>query len=349
MTKTRNLVHASFGLPVQPAVADRAMMRRRFLSLFAAAIAFSGPSQAQQSQKIKIGFLTASTLSSITARVIAFQQGLRELGYVEGQNIVIEWRSADDMLERLPSLLLELVRLNVAVIVTAEGTPAIAARNATLTLPIVFAQSGDPVALGLVKSLAHPGGNVTGLTTVAADLAGKQIELLRQVVPQVSRIGVLFNVANPFVDLTLKHAQTTARAINVKLEQFSTREVADISNAFAAMVKARVNGILVQSDPMFLRHRAQIAELALQTRLPAIYGIPEHAEAGGMMAYAASRTDLFRRAASYVDKILKGAKAGDLPVQQPTKFDLIINMKTATVLGIKIPQSILMQATQVIE
>jgi putative ABC transport system substrate-binding protein len=324
------------------------MARRQFLTLFAAAIALPRSAKAQRPPKARIGFLTASTLSSITARTEAFRQGLRELGYVEGQNITIEWRSADNMPERLPTLAAELVGLNVAVIVAAESPPAIAARKVSQTLPIVM-QSSNPVTVGLIASLARPGGNVTGLTTVATDLAGKQLSLLKEAVPQVSRIGVLLNPANLNTGVTLKDADTAARALNLQFQQFSARDAKELSNAFAAMVKARVNGILVQADPMFLSHRAHIADLALKTRLPAIYGIPEHAEAGGMMAYAASRTDLFRRAASYVDKILKGAKPSELPVEQPTKFDLIINVRTANALGFTMPQGILVRAEKLIK
>ncbi len=324
------------------------MRRRAFLALSAAALACRA-ARAQAPPKLTIGFLSASPLSSIKARTEAFKQGLRDLGYVEGQNITILWRSADDHWERLSALAAELVKLKVAAIVTAEGPAAIATRKASQSVPIVMAQSGDPVAMGIASSLARSGTNVTGLTTLSTDLPGKQVELLKQAVPQLSRIAILSNPANPLTQAAAQHAEVTARKLNLRLQAFSVSAANELPAAFADMVKAQVNGLLVLPDPMLLTQRAQVAELAAKNRLPAIYGIPEHAEAGGMIAYAASRTDLFRRAAAYVDKIAKGAKASDLPIEQPTKFELLVNIKTANALGVTLPQSILVRADKVVE
>ncbi len=325
--------------------------RKLIVALGAGALAVPLTSFAQQPavNVPRIGFLSAAPLSSITARTDAFVQGLRDLGYTEGQNIIIEWRSADEKWDRLPELVAELVRLKVAAIVTAEGTATLAAMKTTATVPIVMGQSGDPVALGIVTSFAHPGGNVTGMTTLATDLPGKLVELLKEAVPRLSRLAVLTNPANAASDAAWKYAEKTARALGLQIQAVKAQNPQEFANAFSAMTKGRAGGVVVLADPMFLTQRKQIADLATKNKLPAIYGIPEHAQAGGLMAYGASRTELFRRAATYVDKILKGAKPGDLPIEQPTKFDLIVNMKTAAALRLKIPQSILVQATTVME
>jgi putative ABC transport system substrate-binding protein len=303
----------------------------------------------RQGSSWRIGFLSAAPLSSITARTEALRQGLRDLGYTEGQNLVVEWRSADDKWERLPELTAELIDLKVAVIVTAEGPATVAARKTTSTVPIVMGQSGDPVAMGVVASLAHPGGNVTGLTTLSTDLPSKQTELLKEVLPKLKRIAVLSNPANPLSAAMRRRLERTAKALGLQLIAVDARSPQDFTGAFAAMGKAHSGGLLVLPDPMFLSERTQIAQLAAKHMLPAIYGIPEHAEAGGFMAYAASRTESFRRAAIYIDKILRGAKAAELPVEQPTNFEFIINLKAAKTLGVKIPQSILLRADKVIE
>ena len=306
--------------------------------------------KAQQTGNIpRIGFLSAAPLSSIVARTEAFRKGLRDLGYVEGRNIAIEFRAADDKWDRLPALAAELVRLPVAVIVTAEGPAALAARRITRTIPIVMGQSGDPVAMGVVTSLAHPGGNVTGLTTLSTDLPAKQVDILKEAVPKLSRLAVLSNPANSLSIAALGHANAAVRALGLQIQPVDVREPKEFDGAFVAITRARADALLVLPDPMFLTQRTRIARLAAKSRMPAIYGIPEHAEAGGLMAYAASRTDLFRRAAAYVDKILKGAKPGDLPVEQPTEFELVINMRTAKDLGITIPPSLLLRSDRVIE
>jgi putative ABC transport system substrate-binding protein len=274
---------------------------------------------------------------------------MRDLGYVEGRTITVEWRSADDHSDRLPALAVELVRLKVAVIVTADSSAANAARKTTERVPIVMAQSGDPVAIGLVTSLAHPGGNITGLSTVASELPSKEVELFKEVVPKLARVAVLSNPDNPTSATAVKHTRAAAVAMALNVSISEVRDPSALALAFSAMTKEAADGLIVLPDTMFLTQRSRIAELAQKARLPAIYGIPEHAQAGGLMSYAADRTVLFRRAAIYVDKILKGAQPGDLPIEQPTKFELVINLKTAKALGITIPQSLLLRADEVIQ
>jgi putative ABC transport system substrate-binding protein len=305
---------------------------------------------AQQPATIpRIGFLSAAPLSSITARTEAFRQGLRDLGYVEGRNIAIEWRSAGDQWDHLPALAVELVDLQVALIVTAEEPAALASRKVSQSIPIVMAQSGDPIVTGLVASLARPGGNVTGLTTMAFELPSKEVELLREAVLKLSLLAVLSNPDNPPNSTALKSTGAGARALSLSVSVHDVRDASALAAAFAAMSKEGADGLIVLPDPMFLTQRAQIAELAARARLPAIYGITEHVRAGGLMSYAADRTALFRRAATYVDKILKGAQPGDLPIEQPTKFQLAINLKTAKALGLTIPQPLLLRAEEVIQ
>jgi putative ABC transport system substrate-binding protein len=279
----------------------------------------------------------------------AFRQGLRELGYVEGRNIVIETRSAEGKSERLPGLAAELVRLTVDVIVAASPPATEAAKQATSTIPIVFALSGDPVAAGLVASLARPGGNVTGLATISQDLVGKQLELLKEVAPKISRVAVLQNPSNSGHALSLPSAEGAARTLGVQLQIQKAGNPAEIEAAFAAMTRQHAGGVLVLRDALFREQRTQIAALAAKRRLPAVYGLREQAEAGGLMAYGASAPYNFRRAATYVDKILKGAKPADLPVEQPTKLELVINLKTAKALGLTIPPSLLGRADHVVE
>ena len=279
----------------------------------------------------------------------AFRQGLRELGYVEGQNIAIEHRAAEWKYERLPGLAAELVRLKVDVIVAASGPATEAAKQATRTIPIVFTVSGDPVAEGFVASLARPGGNLTGLATISPELVGKQLEMLKAVAPKVSRVAVLQNPDQPSHASAVRQAEDPARALGVQLQVLKARTPAEIEAAFAAMSSQRAGGVLVLRDAVFRAQRAQIVALAAKSRLPAVYGLREEAEAGGLMAYGASVPQMFQRAATYVDKILKGAKPADLPVEQPTKFEFVINMKTAKALGLTIPPSVLGRADEVIQ
>jgi putative ABC transport system substrate-binding protein len=277
----------------------------------------------------------------------AFRQGLRELGYIEGQNIVIEHRSPEWKYERLPGLAADLVRLKVDVIVAASPAATKAAKQATSTIPIVFTVSGDPVAEGFVASLARPGGNLTGLATISPDLVGKQLEMLKGVAPMVSRVAVL---QNPNTHRgVLRQAEGSARGLGVQLHILDARTPSEIETAFATMSSQRVDGILVLRDAVFRSQRTQITALAAKNRLPAVYGLREEAEAGGLIAYGASVPQLYRRAAAYVDKILKGAKPADLPIEQPTTFELVINLKTAKALGLTIPPSLLQRADQVIE
>ena len=279
----------------------------------------------------------------------AFREGLRSLGYVEGQNIVIELRSAEGSPERLPALASELVRLKVDVIVASSPPAPQAAKNATGTIPIVFAVVGDPVGEGLVASLARPGGNITGLTSIAPEIVGKQLELLREVVPKVSRATALRNPDNHSHALLVRQTEGAARALGMQLQFLEARSLNEIERAFSAMAGKGARALLVLPDPTFVAHRARIADLAARSRLPAMYGLREEAEAGGLMAYGPSRRDMFRRAATYVDKILKGAKPADLPVEQPTRFELVISLKTAKALGLTIPESVLIRADEVIK
>ena len=308
--------------------------------------------EAQQPAKVhRIGLLSPSSPSDprMQRRLEAFRQGLRELGYVEGQNIAIESRWAEGKYDRLPGLAAELVRLKVDVIV-AVGVPAIqAAKEATRTIPIVMAYVTDPLALGLVASLARPGGNITGLSLMAPELVGKRLELLKEVVPRVSRVALLSNPVNPGNAAQVREAEVAARALGVRLQPLEARDPKQIESAFAVITRERAGALIVLVDSVLIDHRTRIADLAAKRRLPTVYGLREHAEAGGLIAYGASRDDMSRRAATYVDKILKGAKPADLPVEQPTRFELVLNTKTAKALGITFPPSIMVRTDQVIQ
>ncbi len=307
---------------------------------------------AQQAAKIaRIGYLSPNLGASPHLHE-PFRQGLRDLGYVEGRNVVIEYRSAEGKPERLPALAAELVALKVDVIV-APGTPqALAAKQATRTLPIVFATAADPVGSGLVTSLARPGGNVTGLSILAPELVGKRLELLTQAVPGVSRVAVLWQPGGhderTDKDI-LKEAEVAARALGVRLQFVEARGPHDFDRAFSDMTRARVGALTVLTGIMFLNERRRLVDLAAKNRLPEVYGGRDFVDAGGLMSYGPNLADLYRRAATYVDKILKGTKPGDLPVEQPTKFELVINLKTAKALGLRIPQSVLARADHVVE
>jgi putative ABC transport system substrate-binding protein len=327
--------------------------RRTFLAgtgalLLAAPLA----TEAQPAAKIaRIGYLAGSLAARPHLRE-AFLQGLRDLGYVEGRNVVIEYRAAERKLERLPALAAELVALKVDVIVASGTLAALAAKQATRTLPIVFSPSGDPVGSGLVTSLARPGGNVTGLSALAPELVGKRLELLKQAVPGVSRVAVLWQ-PGAFGERTekdmLKGADVAARALVVQLQFVEARGPADFDRAFSDMTRARAGALTGLTSNMFVSERRRLVDLAAKNRLPAVYSVREFVDAGGLMAYGPNLVDLYRRAATYVDRILKGAKPGDLPVEQPTKFELVINLKTAKALGLTIPQSLLLRADEVIQ
>jgi putative ABC transport system substrate-binding protein len=324
--------------------------RRSFIgTLTGGLLAAPLATEAQQAAKIaRIGFLSPRSRSDV-GRLAAFRQGLRELGYVEGQNIAIESRWAEGEYDRLPGLAAELVRLKVDVIVTYAAPAIQAAKRATSTIPIVMAGAIDPVASGLVTSVARPGGNITGLSLMAPDLVGKQLAILKEVVPTVSRVALLGNPVNTGNAPQLRHAQETARALGMRLQFLEARGPSEIDGAFAAMTRERAGAVIVLVDGMLADHRTRIADLAVKNRLPAVYGLSDYPEAGGLMAYGPSVLDRFRRAATYVDKILKGAKPAELPVEQPTKFELVINLKTAKALGLTIPQLLLQRAHQVIE
>jgi putative ABC transport system substrate-binding protein len=270
-------------------------------------------------------------------------------GYVEGQNILIEGRYYGDRTERLPALAAELVRLNVDVIVAGAPPAPEAAQRATSTIPIVMASHADPVGSGLVVSLARPGRNVTGLSALSPELVGKRLQLLKEAVPRISRVAVLSNPTIPSHALELREAEVAARSLKVQLQVLQARAPSDFASAFSAMTKDRAGGLIALGGSMFFAHRTRIVELAAQSRLPAMYGVKEYAEAGGLMTYGVNLRESFRRAATYVDRILKGAKPGDLPIEQPTKFEFVVNLKTATALGLTIPPSLLLRADQVIE
>ena len=297
----------------------------------------------------RIGILSPSPFSDRPHLYEALRQGLRDLGYVEGQNIAFEFRSAEDRAERLPDLAAELVRLRVDVIV-AVGTPGpVAARQATKTIPIVMPAAGDPVATGLVASLARPGGNVTGLSILAPELGGKRLQLLKEAVPKVSRVAILWNAANPYPALVLRETEAAARTLGVQLQSLEVRGPDDFGRAFEAATKGRAGALITVEDPLTTSHRIPIADFAAKRRLPTMHGVREFVDAGGLMSYGTNLADLYRRAATYVDKILKGAKPADLPVEQPTKFELVLNMKTAKALALTFPPSILIRADQVIQ
>jgi putative ABC transport system substrate-binding protein len=298
----------------------------------------------------RVGILGPRNLSDGAGFFDAFRQGLRELGWVEGQNIAIEYRLAEGRLDRLPHLAAELVRLKVDVILATSTPPAVAAKNATTTIPIVMATSADPVGQRLVASLARPGGNVTGLSfSVGLEVVGKELELLKETVPTVRRVAVLSNPANPGHALAIKNVQSRARALGVQLLLLVARDPNEFEPAFAAMTRERAGALLVVPDAVFGLHRARLQDLAVKSRLPAMYGLREHTEAGGLMSYAVDLRDSFRRSATYVDKIPKGAKPADLPIEQPTKFELVINLKTAKSLGLQVPETLLARADEVIE
>ena len=298
----------------------------------------------------RIGVLSGTSSGDATSSSTAFREGLRSLGYVDGQNIAIEYRYAEGRLERFADLATELVRLPVDVIVAPGTVAAQAARRATATIPIVLVLASDPVGDGLIKSFARPGGNVTGLTmSVDQQVGGKLLELLKEAVPTVSRVAVLWNPLTSHHGALLKPTETAARALGLELQAVRARRPDEIDGAFAAMSRGRVDGLIVLPDAMFSSLRVRISALATKGRLPSIGGLIDHVEAGGLMCYGPNQPDLFRRAGTYVDRILKGAKPAELPVERPTKFDLVVNVKAAKALGLTIPPAMLARADQVIE
>jgi putative tryptophan/tyrosine transport system substrate-binding protein len=327
-------------------------MRKTVISFALCAMLFAlcSSAEAQQPKKIfRIGYVGGASPSLVAARIEAFRQGLRELGYVEGKNVVIEYRYAEGKLDRLPALAAELVRLNVDVIVTSAAAATRRAKETTVTIPIVMAQDGDPVGSGHVASLARPGGNITGLSSVSPEISGKRLELLKEIVARLSRVAVLGTSTSPGSAQGLRETELAARAFGVQLQALDVLDPKDIETAFREASTRRADGLLVLPSPVFNSHRTQIVELAVKSRLPATYSAAEYVEDGGLMSYGTNFADLYRRAAWYVDKILKGAKPAELPVEQPTKFEFVINLKAAKQIGLTIPPEVLARATKIIK
>ena len=326
------------------------MRRREFISILGGAATFIPLSAwAQQSQLPLIGILNAASAESTASSYEAFRAELRQLGYVEGRNIRFEYRYGDGFLDRLPALAEELVRLDPRVIVSGPLPANLAVRKATATIPIVMATGADPVGFGLVQSLSRPGGSVTGLANFAEELASKQIDLIRELLPRLSRVAALVNVENPLHVPQLREMQAAAAKASLALVHFEFRVPADLDRAFAEFADAKAEALLVPPDTTFSTNRARIAELAAKTHLPAIYGDRRAVESGGLLSYGPNVVENYRRSAGYVDKILKGAKPADLPVEQPTKIELVINLKTAKALDMTVPLSLLNRADEVIE
>jgi putative tryptophan/tyrosine transport system substrate-binding protein len=327
------------------------MIRREFITLIGgAATAWPLAAHAQQAGKIpRVGFMGNSTAALEANLVGPFRDGLRELGYQEGRNIVIEYRWAEGNYERFPALVAELLAVPVDVIVTA-GTPAtLAVKKATSTMPLVMIAVGDPVGTGVVPSLARPGRNITGLSSIAPDLEGKRLELLREVIPNLSHVVLFLNPLNPFHTVSMRQALTAAQALGIKLQPLEVRTSGELDGAFAAIVREKPDALLILADRVFLHDRKRMMDFATEHRLPSVNAYRELVEAGGLMSYGPSYEDMHRRAADYVDKILKGTKPGDLPVEQPTKFTLILNLKAARTLGIDVSPMLLARADEVIE
>ena len=302
--------------------------------------------EAQQANKVpRIGFLVVPSRTFFANRIESFRQGLQSLGYVEGKNVVIEYRYAEGNLDRLPELAKELVGVKGEVIVTTTGSSVLVVKNATRTIPVVFAGIQDPVASGIVDSLARPGGNATGLSIVATELGGKRLELLKETVPRIARVVFLWQSAST---VTVNETQAAARALGLQCQSHEVRDSKSVDNALVAATKERAQALLTSPSPIVNTHQARIIEFAAKNRLPAMYAGPEFVDAGGLMSYAPSYTDLYRRVAYFVDKILKGAKPADLPVEQPKKVELIINLKTAKQIGLTVPPNVLARADRVI-
>jgi putative ABC transport system substrate-binding protein len=327
------------------------MERRWFLGMLASGL-LAAPLAvgAQPVGKVhRIGFIGNSTAALESNLVAPWREGFRELGYVEGRDLVIEYRWAEGDYSRLPALVAELIALKVDVLVTAGTPAALAVKRATKTIPLVMVAVGDPVGTGLVASLARPGGNLTGLVSIAPDLEGKRLELLREVVPKLSHVSVLTNPANPFHALSEKQVRAAAGVLHMKVQFVNVRAEAELDHAFEALTKDRPGGLIMLADRVFLHNRVRIADFATRNRIPGVYAYTELVDAGGLMSFGPSYPGMHKRAAYFVDKILKGAKPADLPMEQPAKFELVINLKTAKAFGLTIPKSLLLRADQVIE
>jgi putative tryptophan/tyrosine transport system substrate-binding protein len=302
---------------------------------------------AQETDKVyRVGSLSPAGNPALEG---VFLDAMRRLGYVEGKNLIVERRYADNQLERLPALAAELVRLKVDVILATGTVAPLAARKATTTIPVVIWSTGDPIGSGIAASLARPGGNTTGLTIDSPELAAKRLQLLKEIAPGLTRVAVIWNAANPYAAVVFNETQQAARLLAIQVESIEVRSPFDFDSAFGAVIKARPSGLVVVEDPLTFSVATRIVNFALTNRLPAMYGMKEFVSAGGLIAYGPDYQDLLRRAATYVDKILKGANPGDLPIEQPTKFGLVINLRTATALSLTVPQSLLLRTDEVIQ
>jgi putative tryptophan/tyrosine transport system substrate-binding protein len=325
------------------------MKRREVVALLGGVAAWPLAARAQQPRRYTIGHLSAGAAAAAPELWAVYVDALRELGLVERKNVTFERRYAENRLDRLPELAADLVHLNVDVIVTVGTLAPLAAKRATTTIPIVMANAGDPVGSGLVASLARPGGNITGMSLMAPDLGAKRLELLKEVLPRVFRVGILWNAANPYSALVFKETENAAPILGIQLQSIEVRGPNDIDTDLPAAMQQPIGALITVEDPLTFSHRKRIADFAASNQLPTIHGLREYVEVGGLMSYGTNQADLFRRAAGYVEKVLKGAKPADLPVQQPTKFELVINLKTAKALGLDIPATVLARADEVIE
>jgi len=321
-----------------------------WLTLSGLLLALCSYADAQQPSKVyRIGFLFAGDRAAVAGRITAFREGLHERGYMEGKNVIIEYRYGEGKLDRVPALAADLVQLKVDVIVTGGPTDTRAAKQTTTTLPIVMAQESDPVGSGFVASLARPGGNITGLSTLSPEISGKQLELLMEVVPKLSRVAVLGNSTEPGNAETLRETDLAAGAFGVQLQYLDVRKPEDFKSAFSEIKSARASAVIVLRNPVTSTHRKRITDLTATSRIPAMYVSPEWVQSGGLMSYGLDVRNNYRRAATYVDRILKGTKPADLPVEQPTKFELVINLKAAKQIGLTIPPNVLARADKVIK